>query len=303
MRSVRTMGVGLAVLVCAFAALSAPAFAGHGRTIETHLFGKFVASTTGVAKGHGTVTALRIGPYKFTGPELFETVEVEKKGEKIKEIVPKKNKAGEVEFGPLCKTIKGSATEDLTSRGEVKAGDSESIVQNLKFNHCVSSRPAGNDSGGLEEQVTATFTLGFEFHSNHSATLGESTSEVTIKSEGPVVFKGSKSQCTVEIPKQVLPVKAGTEKGENEEFESALYATEEESTVGEKHLEKKFGPVHDTLDIEGEFSKVLSEVPLTGKCFDKKGSPEEKVFKNGIVNFELEEIGLKDGNLSFVPAV
>jgi hypothetical protein len=61
MRSVR-MILGLAVVVCAFGALTAPAFAKVEEPIE---FGKFVANATGVTKGHGEAGEMAIGPYKF----------------------------------------------------------------------------------------------------------------------------------------------------------------------------------------------------------------------------------------------
>ncbi|HYB23400.1 MAG TPA: hypothetical protein VED41_06355 [Solirubrobacteraceae bacterium] len=301
--------------VCAFAAFSAPAFAGRGHEIEKHLFGKFVSSVTNKTKGHGTITAMRLGPYLFTGPELFEPyVEVEnKKHEKVKERQPKRNKAGEIEYGPLCKPLSAvqeeedlkaedpQAAEDLKSEGHVDAGEHESLAQTLKFNKCYSQRPAGNGGGGIVEPVVASFKLGVEFFSNHSVAFGEPTSEVKIEG-GTVEFKAKASFCRIQIPEQRVPVKSGTEKGENEEFESALYATEEESVAGEKAKEKKYGLVHDTLDIEAELSKIKTEVENTAQCFTKKGGPEEKVFINGKLDFEMEGVQVKNGNLSFVPA-
>jgi hypothetical protein len=48
--------LGLAVAVCAFGVVAAPALA----------FGKFYASTTGTTKGTGEAETLKVGPYKIT---------------------------------------------------------------------------------------------------------------------------------------------------------------------------------------------------------------------------------------------
>ncbi|HTZ65320.1 MAG TPA: hypothetical protein VMB51_14545 [Solirubrobacteraceae bacterium] len=48
--------LGLAVAVCAFGVVAAPALA----------FGKFYASTTGTTKGAGEAETLKVGPYKIT---------------------------------------------------------------------------------------------------------------------------------------------------------------------------------------------------------------------------------------------
>jgi len=214
MRSVRTIAIGCIVAVCAMGALSAPAFAAK----EKLIFGKFVASTSGATHGVGTVSKLTIGPYKFTGEQLFE----EKEGTRV----AKKNESGEDEFGPLCKSV--------VAKGTVEEGESENLAQTLTFNHCVTYRSAGNAANGLKEEVTTTFKLGIEFHSNHSATFGEPGAESATIEEGSVVFKGSKSQCTIEIPAQPVPLSSGTEKGMEKEFEAALYETEEESLEGKK---------------------------------------------------------------------
>jgi hypothetical protein len=279
MRSVRTIAIGCTAAVCAFGAMSAPAFAKELK--PQPVFGKFVASTSGKTSATGEVSELRLGPYKFTGEQLFNESNE-----------PILNGSGEPEFGPICSPLK--------AKGAVEAGESESLTQKIAFAHCVAYRSAGTGAEGLKERVTAHFKLGLEFHSNHSATTGEvEESEVTLIPESTVTFTGSHSTCTVEIPSQSVPIKA--EKDPEEEFEAALYETEEESTEGSKTLEKKFGPEHDRLNVETEFSHVKTDVPLGNKCETKKGGEEHK-YTNGVIDLELEDITLKGGNLSFVPA-
>lgn len=315
MRSVRKMVLGVAVGMCALSVLSAPAYAHHPKKEkEKHVFGKFVSTTTGVASGHGKVTAMSFGPYVFTGPELRETITNPTTHQP--EVVPVKNKEGETEYGPLCAPInmaeyeedrkneKPGAAQDLKSSGEVKEGEHETFLQNLLMKRCITERPAGNGrqhSGGLLEEIEVKhLDIGLEFYSDHSAKFGEASSEAVLKPEGIVIFKAKGSFCEVEIEEQRVPIKAETKKGEEEEFEAALYSNEEEPTETKREM-KKWGAIHSMLNIEAEFSKVKSDVPIQGKCFSASGGPEEKEFTKGVLDFELEEIGLKIGNLKFLP--
>ncbi len=272
MRSFRTIVLGCAVAALALGALASPAFA----VKEKLVFGKFVASTTGSDKGHGEVGEMKLGPYIFTG----------------------KNN-GKGSHGPICE-------KELKSTGEVMAGEHEELEQNIKFSKCIATRKAGS----AEEAVSFHFTLGVEFHSNHSATLGEGASEAVILPSS-IIVKGKKSECTLVIPGQTVPVAA--ERNPEKEFEVASYETEKESTAGERGKEMKFGPFHERLDIEMEFKKIKTELKIEPEkgCTDEKleeGSkfnPEKDTveFTNGILEAELEEVTLKNGNLSFVPAM
>jgi hypothetical protein len=276
MRSVRMIVLGVAALVCALGVLSAPAFA-NKKPAEPKVFGKFVSTSTGPIKGHGEVFEMKLGPYTFTG----------------------KNLGGGKGSGPICES-------ELKSSGMITAGEHENLTQNISFKNCFATRK----SGTAEEAVKFKFGLGIEFHGNRSANIGEAQGEMVVK-ESKVFVKGAKSTCEVIIPEQIVPIKA--EKKPENEFEAASYETEEESLVGEKGQEKKFGPVRKRLDIEMEFKKIKTELQLNPEkgCTDEKleeGStfnPETNrvSFKNGILEAELEEITIKTGNLSFEPAV
>jgi hypothetical protein len=303
MRSVRTVAIGLAAAVCALGAFSATALAKEHHMLT---FGKFVASTSGNTKGTGSVSELRIGPYRFTGLKHFEKVEVEKKHPK--EPGEKETVLREGERGPLCKPLKVT--------GFVEEGASESITQKVEFPHCIAYREFGETGtrGRVEEEVVATFTLGIAFRSNHSAETGKAEPEsAELEKEVNVTFKGSHSTCKVTIKPQPVPSKATeevAEKGEKE-FEAALYETEEESLEGKKAAEKKFGPFRDRLAIETEFKHVEAFVDETAGCTSKKGgkvSGEEEEneeirneFKHGVIDMTLEHITLANGQLAFVP--
>ncbi len=282
--------LGVAIAASAFAMLAGPSFAAK-KAKPPVIFGKFHAkilgqtitpTTPGTTKGHGSISALRIGPYTFTGTKKFNET------------------THELEFGPICE-------KELTSKGIVKEEVSEVFEQALFFKKCVGYRKLG---GGLEEKVTASFAIGVNFHSNGSAELAEP--EVEVHGVGPMIIKASKSYCVVEIPEQWIPIQA--EEHPEKEFESASYTTEEEKLEGGK-AKKYEGGVEKKLNIEMIFKKIRSEVTPSEKCrYNKegKGSGEEGVFnpgtgkveyKNGILEGELEEITLKKGSVWFEPAV
>src|SRR5579875_799157 len=221
---------------------------------------------------------MRLGPYTFTG----------------------KNLGGGNGFGPICE-------KELKSKGNVVAGESETFFQEVKFAKCYATRK----SAGSEEAVAFNFSLGMEFHSNGSAEIGEGDeAEVKITRPSTVTIKCSKSSCEVIIPAQTIPISA--EKHPEREYEAASYLTEEESLAGEKSKEKKYGPVRKRLDIEMIFKKIKTEEQLnpakgcTNESLEEgaKYKPETDTveYNNGILEAELEEITLNDGNLSFEPA-
>jgi hypothetical protein len=271
MRSVRTIVLGAAVAACALGALSAPAFAKEPIT-----FGKFVASATGTTKGHGEVSEMRLGPYRFTGKNL-----------------------GNGSFGPVCE-------KELKSKGEVTAGEHETFEQKVTFSKCFSTRKAGTS----EEAVSFHFTLDMVFHSNRSAELGGEGTEVEITKTSTVKVKGSKSSCELLIPAQTVPVKAATKP--EDEFEAVSYGTEEEAVEGKGKI-AKFGPIRDRLDIE---EMVFKKIKVIEQLNPEKGCTNEKLeegatfnkeldqveYHNGLLEAELEEISLNDGNISFVEA-
>jgi hypothetical protein len=194
--------------------------------------------------------------------------------------------AGEMTLGPYHFE---ECEHELHSNGMVAMGEQETFFQEVKFSHCETSRTL---PGGLEETMTASFTLGMEFHSNGSFKIGPSA----------VTFRASDSTCEVTIPAQWVPSAAETEKGAEKTFENTSYSTEREKVEGGQ--EKKFGEFRERLDVEWEVGGIKSTVKLTPECkyhgAHLNGAGEAE-YTNGKMEGELEEITLSGGNLSFVP--
>jgi hypothetical protein len=194
--------------------------------------------------------------------------------------------AGEMTLGPYKIS---ECEKELASNGSVTLGESETFFQEVRFHQCTATRQLG---GGLEEQVSASFTLGMEFHSNGSFKIGPA----------PVTFGPTNSTCEVTIQPQWVPSIAET-KGERS-YEVASYSTEKEKLEGA--LAKKFGEFRERLDIEWEAKGITTTIKLTPLCKysgTKKNAAGEAEFNNGKLEGELEEVTLTGGNLSFIPAI
>jgi hypothetical protein len=178
--------------------------------------------------------------------------------------------------------------KELRSNGSVVLGESETFFQEVKFAKCVATRNLG---GGLKEAVSASFTLGMEFHSNGSLRLGPTS----------VTFGATQSTCEVTIPAQWVPATAET-KGQEKSFEDATYTTEKEKLEGGQ--EKKFGEFRERLDLDWELKGITTTVKLTPTCIyegSHLNAAGEAEFSGGKMEGELEEVTLQTGNLSFIP--
>jgi hypothetical protein len=192
--------------------------------------------------------------------------------------------AGEMTLGPYHFE---ECEKELKSNGSVTMGESETFLQEVRFSHCIADRKAG---GGLEEEVSANFTLGMEFHSNGSMKLGPTA----------VTFGPTNSTCEVTIPAQWVPGAAGI-KGEKRTFPQVTYETEQEELEG--HKVNKFGEFRERLDIEWEAAGITTTVKLTPSCKyegSHLNSAGEAEFTDGRLAGELEEVTVAGGNLSFV---
>jgi hypothetical protein len=247
------MALGLAVAVCAFGVVAAPALA----------FGKFYASTTGATRGSGEAETLKLGPYKIT-----------------------------------CE-------DPIKAKGQVTSTEpSESFFTEVKFRSCETVvRPVGGS--GIEEIKKVGLTLGMEFLSNYSAKVGEGESEAVIRPASEVSFKAHGGKCTVVIPEQRLPLK----QKEGVEYEAAVPETVEVAgpfEEGTKNYER-YGEFRTGLSFTIDLKKIHSYITPNSKCRYNEESEEGKYntethnveFNGGIFEGELEEVTLKDGNLSF----
>jgi hypothetical protein len=276
MRSVR-ITLGLAAIVCAFGALSAPAFAKKAEKPPL-VFGKFTASypsgkpitetETAVAKGIGEIYNLNLA-----------------------------NGALHIE-----------ECEGAKSSGVVDSEKSEDFFQNVVFKHCYAKIAV--NKGFTEELKLPKFALGLEFRSNQSAEGGQAApSEMEIVRPSTVTIPiGKKAPCKVTIPSQSFPAKSATDP--NAEYGAAFYETEKEPAS----IKKFPAGFQEKLDIEMEFTKVESWVKPNEHCIYAAGeegaydsTPETPaygyvVYGKGTLEAEIEEITIKNGDVGFEPA-
>jgi hypothetical protein len=274
MRSVRAV-LGVAVLLCVFGTVAAPAFAKKAK--PPVVFGKFTASLPSgkpispteeaTAKGHGELTSLNLA-----------------------------NGALRIE-----------ECDDVKSSGKVDEERSEGFFQNVSFKHCYAT--VSLNQGITEKLRLPSFTLAMEFRSNKSVELGEGAeNELEIVRPSTVTIPvGKKSPCKVTIPAQTTPKKA--EGKPEKEYGAAGYETETEAAN-----KKKFpSGLQEKLDIGMEFSKLEAWVKPNEHCVYAGGeegaydnTPETPaygyvVYTKGTLEAELEEITIKNGDLGFEP--
>jgi hypothetical protein len=278
MRHVKvTLGIA-AVVVCAFGAITSPAFA---KEKKAPVFGKFTASIFG-----RSISAAE--PATATGTGEIDEMSL----------------AGGALFINEC-------GKEAKSSGKVVSESAETFFQNVKFSKCFAKVKLGN-SGLTSRMKIPSFTLGMEFHSNHAAVIGEAEeNNLEIVRPSSVAVKIGKTTCTVVIPAQTIPVKA--EKKPEKLFEAAGYETEEEAVTKRKELSKFPSGFQQKLDIEWEFKKLMSAVKPNENCkYPETGSkfvsnPESPnfgmvVYNEGSFEGELEEITIKNGNVGFKPS-
>lgn len=262
--------------MCALGVVATPAFA-RKREKKPVIFGKFVASEFGktisaaspvtAATKEGEVSAIALGPAE----------------------------AEECERAPKAS-------------GKVVSEESETLFLAVTFKDCPVRGTFGRGANKVHVVDHITFTLGMEFHSNRSVGLG-GTEESEVKlSKTAVPFRISKTSCTILIPPQTIPLKDVTKP--TKEFESAEYTTFEEPVSGKKKLEMFPSGFQKKLIVGVELAKIVTYLAPNAGCETEaptntepespyKGDAE---FSKGRIEAELEDITIKDGNLSFVPA-
>jgi hypothetical protein len=263
-------------VVCAFGVLAAPALAKKQKAPA--VFGKFTANIPG---SPGAITPAT----PVTANGIGEVTEIDLAG------------------GALTIT---ECRKELKSTGKVEEERSETFFQNITFSHCYAQIKL-EKSGFIGRQKVPTFKLGLEFHSNHSAVLGEGNeTETRVTTPSNISIKVGKFPCTVIIPSQTLPGKA--ERQPELEYEAATYETE----YAPAPVKKFPSGFQEKLDIEMEFNKVQSYlVPNPPGCEaepgtsvdEEEGSPYkgDTHYDKGHIDLELEEITIKHGNLGFEP--
>jgi hypothetical protein len=307
MRRVRVV-LGLAVAVCAFGALSAPAFA-KGK--EKLVFGNFAASIVGKTispsspativenkEDEAEVTGLQLGIFKFGVLNSEKKPEYEEPCEKAPKVT-----------------------------GAIENEVSSSLLLNVQFKKCVTS----SVKSGSVSATKSSFKLGFRFKSNESAEIGNTQGGIEIVKSAVVIIKGE-SRCVVEIPAQTVPARAA---GNEEKFwEGAEYTPEKEEGLEgwetHKKLQEQYpGNFKNRLEIETleKFKGIVSYVhPFETRshiCAPVKGEESGKLvtekeievegkmvpnpyygdieYTNGKVFMNIEGLEIKGGQLTFEP--
>jgi hypothetical protein len=275
MRHVRvTVGI-VAAVVCAFGAFAGPAFAKKEK--KAPIFGKFTASVPGREINEAA-------PATATGTGEIDELSL----------------AGGALFVEGC-------LKESRSTGAIVSESSETLFQNVTYKKCIANVTIGK-SGLTSRMKIPTFQLGMEFHSNHSAVIGEGEEEnLKIVRPSRVSVKIGKTTCSVVIPAQTIPVKA--EKKPEKEYEAAGYETEFEP-VSKRKMSQFPSGFQEKLYIEWEYKKLESLVKPNENCTYKGGKLDKEpetpnfgyvVYNEGVFEGELEGISIKNGNVGFEP--
>lgn len=261
MRTFR-IALGLAAAACAFGILVSPALAKKTHTKPPRVLGKFVANYP----NHKAITETSPAMVKGVGSEEL------------------------IELGEGAVTIGNEKCQKVRSAGEVDAERSDTLYERVTFAKCAGRANVGTAKHVFEKIKIPKFSIAFEFHSNGFVEGGEGENTSVHISPTSVSFATRKdSPCTIVIPAQDLPAKAAR-KPENE-FEATSYETEQ---VPAKI--KKFPTgFEEQLDITMEFHKVHTEIHATPGCEPEPGFDGKK----GIIDAELEELKIRNGNLGF----
>jgi len=307
MRRVRVV-LGLAVAVCAFSALSVPAFAkeklvfGH---FHASIVGKTISKTEPAAviqnkEDEAEVTGLTLGQYKFGVVEN-----------------------GKPNYEAPCESppkVTGKVTEET----------SFSLLTEVSFKKCVSSNPGG----GVTPWKASNFKLAIRFQANESAEVGNTEGGLEIVENASSKLKGVDAQCLVVIPQQFVPGKAETK--EEKFYEAAEYTPENEKGLENWEKNKKLKeeyPLNEKNRVGVETTEkfkgivALVDTAPSGKknsgCPNSSGEESTKVitekeievegkmvpnphygwleYTNGKIFLAAEGLEIKGGQLTFEP--
>jgi len=301
MRRIKVI-IGLAVVaVCAFGALTAPAFAK-----EKLVFGEFQGSVTG--------KNLETEPAKVQ--ILNEDRELEVEGLKLGNYnFYTTNGTGEKDESTPC--LKSPAVKGIFQAESGKVDKSDSLPLDITFKKCQTH--ATENGVGVGKFVN--FTLPIKLQQNHSAEAGPDVAGVEIPSKTVIKFKGALSRCPVVIPQQVIP----REKPEKDFEEVVSYSNETpepiENWEKSTKLKEEFpSGVKERLEVEFEegFKTIITYVKATPPCEPAKGEDNPKLieetsegpnhgeyngwleYPNGHIFMDIEGLEIKGGELSFV---
>jgi hypothetical protein len=201
------------------------------------------------------------------GEKVFRATRLPKP---ISEVEPGKTAGNQTsqqafKFGPFH--IK---CEKAHSTGIVDKETFKDFAIQIKFGKCLTEAHFGTFLGGLKTTFNENKPIGFVYHINGFAEVGEAPegTEVTI-SGGEANFKIAAKICKINWPAQTVPAKAVKEP--ESEFSAAVYSN---TDVPNESLKKFPSGLQRKLNIANEFKGMEYEME-EGQCVGEGGFEEE----------------------------
>jgi hypothetical protein len=160
--------------------------------------------------------------------------------------------------------------EKAHSTGIVDKETFKDFAIQIKFGKCLTEAHFGTFTGGLKTTFNENKAIGFVYHINGFAEIGNAPegTEVTV-SGGEANFKISGKICKINWPSQTVPTKA--EKDPEGEYSAAVYSNED---VPNGYIKKFPSGFQRRLVIANEFKGMAYEFE-EGQCVGEGGFEEE----------------------------
>jgi hypothetical protein len=146
----------------------------------------------------------------------------------------------------------------------------------IKFGKCLTKAKFGTFTGGIATKFNEGKPIGFVYHINGFAEVGEAPEGTEVKiSGGEANFKISAKLCKISWPAQTVP--AAAVKKPEEEFSAVVYSNEE---IASERLKKFPSGFQKVLKIANEF-KGMEFFYEEGQCVGEGGFEEEAPHTEG----------------------
>jgi len=221
-----------------------------------------------VASVCATTAATAMGEKVFRATRLPKPISEVEPGKTTGNGLAEGPRSQAFEFGPFK-----IACEKAHATGIVNKETFKDFAIQIKFGKCLTEANFNGTSkfiGGLRTSFNEGKAIGFVYHINKFAEVGEAPEGTEVKiSGGEANFKISGKICKINWPSQTVPAKA--EKEPEGEFSAAVYSNEEVPNA----FPKKFPSGFQTkLLIANEFKGMSYEFE-EGQCVGEGGFEEE----------------------------
>ncbi len=269
MRNLKAI-LGLAALVCTFAALVAPALAAE--FTASKLPNGCTEAEPCRTKGKGIGSPDEVRP-EYTQKFVIGAFTIE------------------------CKNAVSYAK--TPAEGAFTSEKSSIFATEVKFAKCLTLARFGAFTGGLPTSFNGGHPVKFVYHTNGFAELGSGETEEAVEIGGTETsFKISGRVCTVNLPPQTVPI--GAVKKPEGEFSAATYSNEE-VPVSEKLIKRFPSGMQNKLIVANKFRGMKYSYE-SGQCKGEGGFEEEAKTTEGhsaSYTGTLEE-EVPGGNLGYV---